>query len=458
MRWEPQPHHRKALRFVAERACAGLFLDPGLGKTSVMLALISSLLREGVIRAALVLAPLRVAYSVWPIEAQKWDEFRHLSIAVLHGSRKDALLAERHDAYVVNYEGLPWLEKALGALRGDWPFDALVVDESSKIKNMRTERYRILRPMLRRFRRRYALTGSPAPNTLLDLYGQLYAIDMGATFGPYFTRYRERYFYPTGYGGYEWRLKDGAEDEIHAATAPRALRLASDDYQALPRLIVNDVSTPLPGAARRIYDEMERRLFAQIGDGSVTAVNAGVASGKCRQIAGGAVYVDDAGSTWTRVHDAKIEALEDLLEEIGGHPTMIVYEFRHELERLRALHPGAPVLGDRTTPKEGARIVDAWNRGELPVLFVHPQSAGHGLNLQGAGHGQIWFAPTWNFEDYDQTCRRMWRTGRERPVFVHRLIAERTIDEAVVAALAAKDRRQSALLGALRDYWKRRRT
>jgi len=451
MRWNPEPYQEMAVRFGVERGQAGFFLDPGLGKTSILLAMLSLFQAQKLVRGALVLAPLRVAHSVWPGEVRKWDEFRGMSITVLHGPEKEKHLREKHDIYVINYEGLSWLFDELNRLP-DWPFDMLIVDESSKVKNTRTLRAKLLRPMLGRFRRRYILTGSPAPNGLLDLFGQVYVMDRGATFGPYITHYREKYFFPTGFGGYEWHLKKGADELIHAALAPRVLRLSAADYLKLPKLIVRDLFVDLPSKARAAYTQMEDKLRADLEAGLVTAVNAGVASGKCRQIAGGAVY-DGNGRTWLDVHDAKVSAVADLVEEMEGQPCMIVYEFEHELDRLRRLWPDAPALGKLASAK--ALIVEkAWNAGDIPIMFVQPQSVGHGLNLQEAGRGQIWITPTWDLEIYEQMIRRMWRKNRKTPVFVHRVIARDTIDEVVVATLKIKSSRQTALYDALKAYWK----
>jgi SNF2 family DNA or RNA helicase len=247
----------------------------------------------------------------------------------------------------------------------EWPFDVLIVDESSKFKNTQTLRHRLLRPMLGRFRRRYILTGSPAPNGLMDLFGQILVMDRGATFGPYITRYRREYFDQTGYGGYEWRLKPGADKKIHAAIAPRVLRMSVEDYEKLPKLIVRDLVIEIPPDARRAYDQMENVLRAEIEGVRVSAVNAGVASMKCRQISGGAAYKDDGSCV--HVHDAKISAIEDLVEEMEGQPCMIVYEFRHELERLRKIWPSAPSLGGGVSAKRGVEIEREWNAGGIPV-------------------------------------------------------------------------------------------
>lgn len=456
MKWTPDDYMLKGVRFLVERACAGLFWDPGLGKTSTMLAAYTMFKKQQVARGALVFCPLRVAYSVWPREIKKWDDFRHLSFGILHGPNKNDVLRQKHDLYVVNYEGLDWLYDQLMSME-EWPFDVLVLDESSKVKSMLTERYRLLRPLLKHFRRRYIMTGSPAPNGLLDLFGQVYAMDMGATFGPYFTNYRDEYFDKSGYGGYLYKVKKQADAKIYKKLAPRVLRMSEKDYLKLPRLIVRDVKVELPPSARKPYDQMENVLRAELEGAQVQAINAAVASGKCRQIAGGGVFYDEGvARRWKKIHDVKTEAVKDLVDELEGQPTMIIYEYTHELERLRKVFPDA-VVATGVSMKRALEIEDDWNGGRIKELLVQPQSVSHGLNLQEAGRAQIWHTPTWNYELYDQMIRRMLRRGRKEPVFVYRVIAEDTVDEAVVEALSHKGRRQDALHLALRNYWMKRR-
>lgn len=460
MKWEPAPFQLAGVRFLVERACAGLFWDPGLRKTSVTLAACDTFLRTKVARGVLVICPLRVAYGVWPREIEKWDEFKHLKCGVMHGTDKDKVFDSELDFYVINPEGIEWLFDRLSPLRPDeWPFDVLVVDESSKWRNMRGIRYKLLKPLLKFFRRRIILTGSPAPKNLLDVFGQVFIMDMGATLGPYFSNYRREFFHETGYGGYTWLPNEGAEAKIHKMLSPRILRFDEKDYLKLPKLTPRDVYVDLPPKARKIYNEMEDDLRTMVESGKITAVNSGVANGKCRQIAGGAVYRTDDQTgerEWILIHDAKIEALVDRVEEYEGQGCMIVYEFQHELERISDALPKA-VVGSGASPKEALRIEDAWNRGEIDQLLVQPQSMGHGLNLQAGGRAQIWYTPTYDYELWDQTIRRMYRSGRTKPMFVDRLVARNTVDEVACAMVAKKGKKQGDFLDALRDYWRKRR-
>jgi SNF2 family DNA or RNA helicase len=454
--WIPKKYQEKAIKFMTERACAGLFLDPGLGKTSVSLAVYKILKAAGLVKAMLVVAPLRICHLVWPPEIQKWEEFRRLKFEVLHGDDKAEALRRKADVYIVNYDGLEWLSEELGRM-ADWPFDMLVVDESSRVKNTNTKRFKLLKPMLNRFRRRYILTGTPASRSLEDLFGQVFVMDRGATFGPYITHFRNEYFYPGGYGGYEWLPQAGAEKKIFAKLAPRVLRMAAEDYLDLPKLVINDVKVRLPEKARKVYNEMELRLRADLDSGRISAANAGVASLKCRQIANGGLYTNVRCTEWENLHDAKTEAVVDLLEELSGQPTMVLYDFDHDLERLREALGNPPHLGGGVPTKRAKEIEAAWNRGELPVLLGQPQTVAYGLNLQAGGRALIWHSLTWNYEDYDQAIRRIWRQGQKFKVVSHRVIAEGTVDEAMVLSMSSKANRQQRVFDALKKYWERRK-
>ena len=455
MKFTPHAYQEKAIKFFVERPCAGAFLEPGLGKTSITLAALDILKRKGFVKRTLIIAPLRVCYSVWPREVEKWDEFNHISVGVLHGKDKAKVLRERHDIYVINPEGLNWL---LTQTRGDWPFDTLVVDESSKFKHTNTHRFKTLKNVLPKFNRRYILTGSPATNSMLDLFGQVYIMDLGATFGPYVTHFRNEYFFQTGYGGYTWVPKPRAEKRIHQELAPRIIRLDAKDYIKLPPLIEDTVVVDLPDVVKAAYQQFEERLRLDFESGKVIAVNAAVATMKCQQIANGGIYLNsETERTWENMHDAKTEAVVDLVEELEGQPTLIAYNFQHDLDRLKkALGKDVPVIGGGVSAKRSDEIVDAWNRGSIPVLLGHPQAMGHGLNMQGAGRAVIWHSLTWDYEVYDQFIRRVWRQGQKGRVFLYHIVARDTIDEAIMTALSRKKKGQQVLLDALRDYWKKR--
>jgi SNF2 family DNA or RNA helicase len=502
--WKPHKYQIKAVKRLLENQNQGLLLDPGLGKTSITLAAFSMLKEHGTSRGMLVLSPLRVAHLVWPVEAQKWADFHKLKVSVLHGPKMDALLAEDADVYVMNFEGIEWLfgaakpvkpnVKGLGAedaenqihkfdnLLASWKVenarvkvrlaqlyskvDLLVVDELSKFKHPDTLRFKIVKPHLIKFTRRWGLTGSPAPNGLMDLFGQCYVLDMGNALGPFITHYRANYFDASGYGGYTYVPKEGAEKLIYERLKPLMLRMSAEDYLTLPKLVTNMIEVELDEKSRKVYDTMERDFVAQIEGDVLTAVSSGVASGKCRQIASGAIYLDPVDPLtgiprtgkreYTVVHDAKIKALVDLLEELQGQPVLIAYEFQHDIERIKKVlrKKDLPVIGSGTSTARTKELVEAWNNNELPYLFGHPASIGHGLNLQD-GHctNVLWFTTTWDYELYDQFVRRVLRQGNKAPsVICHHIVVENSVDEAVMRAIVTKGKNQNALLDALNTY------
>lgn len=449
MKYDPHAYQKRSIKFTVERRAAGLFLDPGLGKTSITYAALKLLMKSGEVEKALIIAPLRPAASTWPQEAQKWHDFRELNIHVLHGPDKEKLLDQPHDVSVINPDGVPWL---LTTMRErNWWWDILVIDESTRYKNPRTTRFKTLKSYLGRFNRRVILTGTPAPNNLLDLWAQVYLLDGGAALGRTFTSFRQEFFKPTGYGGYTWTIKDGAEKQIYARLSALVLRMEAEDYLQLPPLINNTVYVDLPESARKVYNQMEKTMLAAVSDELVTAANAAAATNKCRQIANGGIYLDEGGG-YEQIHDAKTEAVEELVEELSGKPALVAYEYKHDLERLQRAFPRAPHLGGGVSSKEQVCIEAAWNAGDLPVLLAQPSSVAHGLNLQGTSAAVILHSLTWNLEDYLQFIRRVWRQGQKERVFVHHIVARGTVDEIVMKTLARKDREQRSLLDALKDY------
>ena len=482
--WKPHAYQKRAVKWLLEHAAAALFLDPGLGKTSIALAAWKMLKAMDVASRALVVAPLRVAHEVWPAEAEKWIDFQGLTVAVLHGPHKAELFASDADVCVINPEGLEWLlgiEKTktqTGRTRvavdlrrwKSFGFDTLIVDELSKFKHIQTQRFKALKQVLPSFARRWGLTGSPAANGLIDLFGQCYILDTGRSLGPYITHYRMKYFTPS-YDGFSWTLRDGADKEIYARLKPLALRMSAEDYLEVPAVVETRIMVDLPKSARRVYDALEDDLLARIDDKTVVAANAAAASTKCRQVANGGVYLTpdieaflaprDRLREWVDLHTAKVDAVADLIEELQGQPLLVAYDFEHDLARLRAkLGKTVPYLGGGVSTTRMREVVCAWNAGELPVLLVQPQTVAHGLNLQGADAAHIVFhSLTWNYEHDDQLIRRLRRQGNKAArIFVYRVVAKDTVDEAILGALRSKQRGQQALFEALRlRVYKRRR-
>lgn len=461
--WRPHSYQKKAMRWLLERRGAGLFLDPGLGKTSVTLGAIRSLKAAGRFQGALVLSPLRVSQEVWPAECRKWEQFHDLSIAVLHGKDKKKLAEQRHDIYSMNYEGLPWLVES-GTLemwlKKGW-VDVLVVDELSKFKHPKTQRFKALKHYLHRFARRYGLTGSPAANGLEGLFGEIFVLDRGARLGQYITHFRNRYFIPVGL--YDWAPKPGAQELIQDAIKDIVLRMDAEDYLELPPQIDNFINVELPPEARTLYEAIHDDLMAMLDKGeAITAPTVAAALQKCKQIANGAVYLDSVDPItgeprqgprkWTEVHDGKLEVLADLVEEQEGRPMLIAYEFKHDLERIKRKLGDVPHIGGGTSGKVAQDLVQKWNAGKLPLLLGHPLSVGHGLNLQEGGARAIcWFAPTWDYELYDQFNRRLRRQGSTAEhIVVHHIIAKKTVDISVMHALRNKRKIQDVLLASLK--------
>ena len=327
--------------------------------------------------------------------------------------------------------------------------DGILVHNCTRFKHTNTQRFKILKPMLPKFKRRYILTGSPAPNGLLDLFGQVYILDLGGALGRYITWYRSAYFIPDSYG-FKWTPQKDAEKRIYEKLRPLALRMSAADYLELPELINNYVYVDLPDEARKIYSDMESYLIAAVKDETVTAANAAAVTGKCRQIANGGVYHGD-GKT-TQIHEAKLDAVEEIIDELSGKPALVAYEYGHDLDRLRGRFGAeTPYIGGGVSAARFREIEVAWNRGEIPVLLAQPQSAAWGLNLQGTGAAVIWHSLTWNLEVLDQFIRRIWRQGQKERVVVHHIVAKNTVDEVIIKVLAQKDRTQSSLLNALKE-------
>ena len=422
------------------QGAVGLFLDPGLGKTSICLGALRVLKRLGYVKKTLIIAPLRPAYAVWPGEIWKWEEFQEFDYVVLHGPEKDTRLEEDVDLYIINPEGLKWL------IEQNLPdFDCLIVDESTKFKDSTTKRFKYLKKMLPMFKRRWILTGTPMPNTLLDLFGQIYILDSGHALERYITHFRLKYFYKPGYNAWEWKPQPGAFDRVVDKIAALIMQLRAEDYLEMPELQYVDVPVYLPEDAMQTYKSVEDDFIAALDEGVILAANAAAAGTKCRQIANGAVYMED---DYVTLHDAKLEALDDILEELSGHPVLLLYEFNHDRERILQRYKN---VTDVKTDKDINKLVNDFNAGDIPILLGHPASMGHGLNLQGTCHHVIWFGITWNFEHYDQAIRRVYRQGQESDyVRVYHLVSQGTLDSKVLSALQKKERGQNELLNALR--------
>ncbi len=432
--WTPKKYQMDAIQFMLGHQHCGLLLDPGMGKTSTTLTVADQLLKRDAINCILIICPIRPMYKVWPDEIRKWAHTEHLSYTILHGKNKEAALHQKSNIYLINPEGLKWFIASGGM--GIVNPDMLVVDESTKFKDFSTARFKLLKPFLERFKKRVILTGEPVPNGYMDLFGQAFIVDRGAALGKFITHFRALYFYQSGFGGYTWTLQKGADIAIQNRLRPVMMRLAAEDHLEMPELITNDIRIELDDKSRRIYKQFEDEFIAEVGDGNILAINASASGSKCRQVANGGVY--DASHTTHHIHDAKTTAIVDLVEQLQGKPLLVAYEFQHDLERLRRVFPDAPCLTGLSDTKLGT-VVDAFNAGTIPVLLAHPASAGHGLNLQASCYHLCWYGITWDYDLYTQMIARIWRQGQpSNRAFIHRLIAERTMDFVVTRTLLHK--------------------
>ncbi len=450
MRFTPHDYQREAIEFLLKRRSAALFADPGLGKTVIALATLNSLrILEPSIKA-LVIAPMRPMRSTWPPEVLLWDQFKHLKSQVLHGKDKEIDLD--NDIFVVNPEGI---ESALKQFKKIRP-RVLFIDESSKFKNWTAKRTKVLKRYSRHFDRCYIMTGTPSPNSYLDLFSQIYLVDNGAAFGKSIVRFKEKYFHPTDWNRYNWEINDGAEQLIQERIAPYCLRLDGDKLLELPDMIMSNVWVELFSRNRRIYDKAQKEMFAELDSGAVVSAGSAAASyGLCRQIASGEAYIDteDGEKTSQVIHSAKMDALHDLIDELGGKPVLVTYAYRHELARLQKALGNPPYIGGGVSSAKGDELVRRWNNDELPILLVHPASVSHGLNLQyGSGRHIIWYSLTDDPEAYEQTNKRIMRQGVSSRVYVYHLIARNTVDQAIISRLRSKSKKQGALLDALHEY------
>lgn len=443
MHYTPHNYQTTATQFIIDHDEAAILLGMGLGKSVITLTAIWQLMHDYfTISRVLVVAPLRVARDTWPTEVKKWDHLDGLTVAVAVGTKADRLAALAKSAMVtiINRENIPWLVNQMG---GSWPFDMVVIDELSSFKNHRAKRFTALVKMRPHVKRWVGLTGTPASNGLMDVWAQFRLLDGGQRLGRFITRYRERWFVPDKRNGmqvFTYKPRSGAEDEIYAAIGDMTLSMRTTDHLQLPELMVTTMPVKLESKERRVYEQLKSDLVLQLDGATVDAANAAALSGKLLQLASGAIYTGDG--QWAPVHDRKLDVLEDLIEAANGSPLLVAYWFTHDRQRITSCFPQAREL------KTSADI-EAWNRGEIALGLIHPASAGHGLNLQAGGHLLVWFSLTWSLELYQQTNARLYRQGQSEPVTITHLLAEGTLDEAVLRALDAKDATQAALIDAV---------
>lgn len=448
MKWVPKPYMLECVKFALGHSSAGIFLDPGMSKTAISLTVVELLSSKSAIKAVLVVVPIRPMYKTWPDEIKKWDHLNHLSYTILHGDDKDKRLRDKVTLYLINPEGLKWFFKNDGLTKIG--ADMLIIDESTKFKDWSSLRFKhLLKPVLPNFKRRLILTGEPAPNGYEDLFPQVYIIDLGKSLGRFITHYRAEYFYQESWDQYNWYLRLGADQEIQEKIKPIVVRYAASDHLEMPELKFNDILVDLPPDARKIYKDFEDKFLAEINGQFVMTPHAAAQSSKCRQVANGGVF--DESHIALQIHDAKTQALVDLVEELSGQPVLICYEFQHDIDRIKRAFPDIINLTGLNGPKLDQAIND-FNAGKLPYLLGHTMSAGHGLNLQEACHHVCYYGLTWDLDGYHQFYKRIWRQGQKSDyVMVHRILADRTLDKRVARVLKEKATTQAELLEALRS-------
>jgi len=417
----------------------------GMGKTVATLTAIDDLLYLGEVNKVLVIAPLRVAEDTWSNEVDKWDHLKHLKLSKVLGKPKDRIkaMAASADIYVTNRENVDWLVREYGY---NWPFDMVVIDELSSFKSSKAKRFRSLKIVRPYFKRIVGLTGTPAPNSLIDLWPQLFLLDGGKRLGRTISSFREQYFTPgqrNQFVVYNWILKDDAEKAIHQKISDICISMMSKDYLDLPERIDNFIEVNLPTNAMNKYKQLERDLVLDKDD--ITAANAAVLTNKLLQMANGAIYTED--KSVVEIHDEKLKALFEIIEAANGKPVLVFYAYKHDFVRIVNFLKTKKL---NVTGLKGIEDIRKWNNGEIPIFLVHPASAGHGLNLQSGGHIIVWFGLTWSLELYQQANARLHRQGQKENVVIHHLIAKGTIDEDVMKALANKESNQNMLLEAVK--------
>lgn len=438
-------YQRFSADWVLDHPYCGLLLDMGLGKTLSSLTAIEELLHTfESIDKVLIIAPLSVAEKTWSDEIEKWDHLNHLTFSKILGNQKKRLeaLEKKADVYLINRENVVWL---VDYYKKRWPFETVIIDEISSFKDPKSKRFKALRKVRPLIKRLVGLTGTPAPNTLIDLWPQIYLMDQGERLGKTIGAYRNRYFYPgqtSGYAVYSWCLKPGAEEEIYSKISDICVSMKSKDYLKLPPRFNNIIEVALNKKEEKQYKQLERDLLLPLTDSDVVASNAAVLSNKLLQLANGCIYDEDGEPQF--IHDAKIEALERVIEDAQGQPILIFYSYKHDLARIQKRFKEAKSLDVK------AGDIKKWNNGEIPVLLAHPQSAGHGLNLQQGGHIIVWFGLTWSLEYYQQANARLDRQGQKESVIVHHIVTRDTLDEKVIKVLEQKEKGQDALLEAVK--------
>ena len=445
MKYSPHNYQAHTTQFIIDHPESAIFLGMGMGKTISTLTAINDLIRNRFeTRRVLVIAPIRVARDTWPTEIHKWDHLKGLRVSPITGTakqRQDAV-NRRADIYTIGRENIAWLVKYHGSR---WPYDMVIIDELSSFKNPQAKRFKALKKVRPKIHRIVGLTGTPAPNSLLDIWAPFRLIDNGERLGRYITHYRDQYFTPGRRNGtvvYNWNLRPGADQAIYDNIADITVSMRTTDYLQLPEATHQHITVQLPPKARKHIDTLKRDLVLDLDDDTIDAANAATLSLKLQQLAGGAIY-KETGDDYITVHDEKIQALTELVDQAQGNPMLVCFWFKHERDRILDAIPGARVLDTQQDFHD-------WNNGDIPVALIHPASAGHGLNLQAGGHIMVWYTTPWSLELYEQANARLHRQGQTDPVSIIHIDTADSIDQTVHQALNRKDTTQQALITAVK--------
>lgn len=443
MIYVPHEYQSFATEFIVKNAISALFLEMGLGKSVTTLTAIDKLMYDYFeISRVLIIAPLRVAVSTWPSEIEKWNHLNRLSYSVVVGNEKERrqALRKKADIYIINRENIDWLVNKSGFYL---EFDMLVIDELSSFKSYSAKRFKSLLKIRPNFKRVVGLTGTPSSNGLMDLWAEFRILDLGQRLGRYITHYRNTYFVPDKRNGvviYSYKPQDDAEERIYQAIGDITISMKSYDHLQMPELIMNEVLVEMDKTDIQRYQKFKKEMVLTLEEKEIDAINAASLSNKLLQMANGSVYDEDKASH--TIHDKKLDALDELIEEANGKPVLVAYWFQSDLERIKKRMKVREI--------KSSQDIEDWNKGKIPVALIHPASAGHGLNLQTGGAVLIWFSLTWSLELYQQTNARLYRQGQKQTVVIHHLMTKGTIDEDVMKAIKRKERTQEALMSAVK--------
>ena len=442
MKYEPHNYQQFATDFILEHPISCLMLDMGLGKTVITLTALWQLALDSFdVSRILVIAPKRVAEDTWPKELSKWEHLSGLDATLVMGTQaeREAALRQQTFLFIINRENVSWL-----VANHPWDFDMVVIDELSSFKSNQAQRFKAMKKVRPLVSRIVGLTGTPAPNSLLDLWPEMYLMDMGQRLGRFIGGFRDRFFTPDKRNReiiYSYKPREGAEEAIYGLISDICISMKAVDYLDMPELIMNRVEVSMDSRERKIYEDFQRDMVVSLQGEELDAVNAAALSGKLLQMANGAVYGENRKVL--HIHDRKLDALEDLMEAANGKPLLVAYWYEHDLQRIKARFKNAHCI-------DTTQDIDDWNAGKIPLALIHPASAGHGLNLQEGGCTIVWFGLTWSLELYQQLNARLWRQGQKHTVVIHHIVTKGTHDEDVLRALDNKDTRQSALIDAVR--------